>query len=140
MRLLEPPATRQSSELLIAGLWCESRSEIEELWDQFESQRESIPNQIDGYCYGVTLNAEKFEYIAGVAVTSDAKLPKNLATVRSPARTYAVYKHRGPTGRLRESIDAIWEEREPVPFAVRSFIRFLDPLPPGASVEIWIPA
>jgi AraC family transcriptional regulator len=127
--------------LVIAGVIgpFETRRDISDQWRFFDSLRHEIPGQIEGYCYGVVL--ESNEYLAGVAIDApESKVPKNFATIRLPAQTYEVFRHRGPLRTLAATIEEIRRQCSSTSPEIRSIVKVLDPLPPGASIEIWIPA
>ena len=75
-----------------------------------------VPGQVSRVSYGVCYDAShtgQFEYLSGVEVMDASGLPAELATVRLPAREYAVFKHRDNVSSIASTIDKIWKDWVP---------------------------
>src|SRR6516164_1686536 len=105
---LPPPRFEKLKPLLVAGL-CErynreSSKAIPAQWQRFQPYIGNIPAQIGGTAYGVCFNSDEdgnFDYIAGVEVADFSRLAAELARVRVPAQTYAVFSHSDHVSTIR---------------------------------------
>jgi AraC family transcriptional regulator len=150
---LPPPRFEKLKPLLVAGL-CErynreSSKAIPAQWQRFQPHIGNIPGQIGGTAYGVCLNCDEegnFDYIAGVEVTDFSRLPSELARVRVPAQTYAVFSHGDHISTIRRTIMTIWNKWLPESGLevadAPDFERYgkeFDPRTGAGGLEIWIP-
>ncbi len=84
------------------------------IWDAFEPYKDQIrPLSVEWRYYGVDFAMDKkgdFDYLAGMSVHSDAKVPDpNLVTRKIPAARYAVFKCAGQDmGKTYEYIFSQW--------------------------------
>lgn len=79
--------------------------------------RNSHPNQVIAVCgrTGETTNADDYQYIAGVDVSTAQNLPNGMVVRVVPARRYAVFAHRGPLDTLPDTFKYIYEVWLPQP-------------------------
>lgn len=118
------PIMIDKKEMIIIGMKCINTMKgigIPALWFRFMKHRDRIPNMADGTTYGIYLydflNIEKkditdeleFEYLAGVEVTAVTNIPKGMIEYRIPARTYAVFTHKGRLMELQKTYDYIYK-------------------------------
>ena len=150
---LPPPRFEKLKPLLVAGL-CErynreSSKAIPAQWQRFQPYIGNIPGQVGGTAYGVCFNSDEdgnFDYIAGVEVTDFSRLPAELARVRVPAQTYAVFSHSDHVSTIRRTIMTIWNKWLPESDLevadAPDFERYgkeFDPLTGMGGLEIWVP-
>jgi AraC family transcriptional regulator len=150
---LSPPRFESLKPLLVAGL-CErynreSSKAIPAQWQRFRPYIGNIPGQIGGTAYGVCFNQDEdcnFDYIAGVEVTDFSRLPRELARVRIPAQTYAVFSHADHVSTIRRTIMTIWNKWLPQSDLevadAPDFERYgadFDSMTGNGGLEIWIP-
>jgi predicted transcriptional regulator YdeE len=151
---LSAPTFRQGAELLIAGLnesyGKDTRAKIPQQWERLAPHLGKVRGQVGQDVYGVCHAAApdgRFEYLAGVAVSSPEGLPKGFTTVKVAARRYAVFTHAGHVSSLPATIDAIWTRWAPdcgLPLAQGApcFERYTPEFDPGTGLggaEVWIP-
>jgi AraC family transcriptional regulator len=150
---LPPPRFEKLKPLLVAGL-CErynreSSTAIPAQWQRFQPYIGNIPGQIGSTAYGVCFNTDEdcnFDYIAGVEVTDFSRLSAELARVRVPAQTYAVFSHSDHVSTIRRTIMTIWNKWLPESDLevadAPDFERYgkeFDPRTGMGGLEIWIP-
>ena len=108
-----------------------------------------IPGQKGDITYGVCANADDdgaFDYVAGVEVERFADLPAEFATIRIPARRYAVFTHKGHVSSIQTTFKHAWgvwlpssgEKASDAPMFERYDHRF-DPMTGTGDVEVWLP-
>jgi AraC family transcriptional regulator len=156
---LEGPRIEKRGCFLIAGLrrhHTDDRiSNIPAQWQQFVGYLGKIPGQIGHAAYGACLSptngAAGIDYLTGVEVSGRAGLPAEFSVVTVPAQDYAVFVHRGHVSRLRDSLDAIWQEQLPEsglqvsaasadsPVFFERYAERFDPRTATGDVDIWIP-
>jgi len=156
---LEGPRIEKRGSFLFAGLrrhYTDDRiSNIPVQWQQFVAYLSKIPGQIGHATYGACLSpanrAAGIDYLTGVEVSSAAGLPAEFSVVTVPAQDYAVFVHRGHVSQLRDSLNAIWQERLPEsglqvgaaspvsPVFFERYAERFDPRTATGDVEIWIP-
>ena len=142
-----------TKEMLLAGLsgnyTLETRGTIPAQWERFAPSIGKVPGQIGQVCYGVCWNVSPergFDYLSGVEVTDAKGLPSEFATVRLPAREYAVFTHRDHASAIDKTIDKIWNDWAPqaglklasAPCFERYGEEFNSKTGTG-GMEIWIP-
>lgn len=109
----------------------------------------AIPGQKGDVTYGVCANADDdgaFDYIAGVEVERFADMPAEFATVRIPARRYAVFTHTGHVSNISATFQHAWgvwlpssgEKAADAPMFERYDARF-DPMTGTGEMEVWLP-
>jgi predicted transcriptional regulator YdeE len=151
---LSAPTFRQGPALLIAGLnesyGKDSRAKIPRQWERFAPHLGRVPGQVGPDAYGVCHAAGpdgRFEYLAGVAVSSPDRLPTGFTTVRVDARRYAVFTHPGHVSSLPATLDTIWTKWAPdcglsVAHEAQCFERYTPEFDPGTGfggMEVWVP-
>jgi predicted transcriptional regulator YdeE len=143
----------QAKEMVLAGLnqsyTFETRGKIPMQWERFAPNIGKVPGQIGQASYGVCWNVSSghgFEYLSGVEVKDAAGLPAEFATVRLPARDYAVFTHRDHVSSIGDTIDRIWKDWVPQAglnvASAPCFERYSKEFNPRAGMggmEIWIP-
>ncbi|HSD38320.1 MAG TPA: AraC family transcriptional regulator [Rhodocyclaceae bacterium] len=115
---LEAPRFENSKPMLVAGLGqrydSETSAAIPAQWQRFVPYLEAgIPAQIGKVAYGVCCNfddADNFEYISGVEVSSFSGLPADWSRLRIPEQRYAVFTHRDHVSTIRRSLNTIWNK------------------------------
>jgi predicted transcriptional regulator YdeE len=142
-----------TNEMLLAGLsenyTLETRATIPAQWERFAPSIGQVPGQIGQVCYGVCWNRSPgrgFDYLSGVAVANIHGLPCEFATVRLPAREYAVFVHRQHVSAIDKTIDKIWNDWAPqaglklasAPCFERYSEQFNSQTGTG-GMEIWVP-
>ncbi|MBW8858504.1 MAG: AraC family transcriptional regulator, partial [Caulobacter sp.] len=122
-------------------------------WRRLVPHLGHIPHQVRGeladVTYGVIANSDdhgNFDYLAGVEVTDFSDLPEGFATLRIPARSYAVFRHGEHISTIRTTMRAIWAawlpasayEAADAPMFERYGPEF-DPRTGEGGLEIWLP-
>lgn len=111
------PVIRQVEAFRLCGLAedfdMQSRIEgIPRLWQRFVPYLGKIPGQLDDVTYGACVSTGKhgelFRYAAAVRVANDAPVPEGLTAHQVPAGRYAVFTHRGPAHRIKDTVEYIW--------------------------------
>lgn len=75
-----------------------------EQWQRFLSHMGKIPGQVGRTAYGVSfLLPNGVDYLAGVEVSGNSKVPEDFATVSIPAQKYLVFPHREHVSKLHET-------------------------------------
>ena len=104
---LSAPTFQQGPDLLVAGLNAsygkDTRAKIPQQWERLAPHLGKVPGQVGQDAYGVCHAAGpdcRFEYLAGVAVSSPDRLPEGFTTVKVDARRYAVFTHPGHVSTL----------------------------------------
>lgn len=152
------PDIRDSGAILIACMrqrfTHETRGGIPALWQRFAAHLGHIPGEKAGTSFGVVISEDEsdrdgFDYAAGVEVKSLDDLPEDLAGLRIPARSYAVFRHAGHVSTVGATCGAIfgsWLPRSgrqlakgPVQLIERYDLSKFDPRTGLGGLEIWIP-
>ncbi|MCE9605257.1 MAG: GyrI-like domain-containing protein [Planctomycetia bacterium] len=150
---LDPPRFEQGSEMRIAGLSAtydrETRKNIPQQWDRFETYKRSIPGQVGRSTFGVCsnfLDGCRFDYLCGVEVEPNSELPDGLTRIRIPKQRYAVFTHRGNVSGIAATFDYIWNQWFPSSGClsvetpcVECYSEDFDAASGRGSIEIWIP-
>jgi AraC family transcriptional regulator len=150
---LGAPRFERGKEIVVAGLnesyTFENRVKIPVQWERFAPKIGKVPGQMGQVSYGVCWNVSPgrgFEYLSGVEVKDAKSLPAEFATVRLPAREYAVFTHQDNVSAIGNTIDKIWNEWVPqAGLKVASapcFERYTEEFNPKTGMggmEIWIP-
>lgn len=150
---LDAPRFEHADTLLIAGIGARYKQggdpAIPSQWQRFGPHIGNVPEQVGSVAYGVVANfddEDAFDYIAGVQVSRFTDLPKDFATIRIPARRYAVFTHKGHVSSIPATMSAIWTNWLPAsghtfadaPFFERYDQRFNTATGAG-EVELWLP-
>ncbi len=148
-----PPELVPSGKILVVGLaeqmTFETTHRIPAQWQRFVPYMEAIPAKLPRMPVGVTNaldDAGAYEYICALEVSRFGDTPAGLKQLTIPARTYAVFQHRGHVSAINDTYLAIWNEVLPemgltaldAPAIERHNPAF-DPGTGEGGVEIWIP-
>ena len=147
-----PARTVRSDALLIVGRsqrYQGSNAGMAEQWQQFMPHIGHIAGQIGNVTYGVVRRVDDngaIEYITGVQVREFSDQPVELARLRIPAQTYAVFEHRDHVSAVNATWQAIWNhalsdagyQAADGPALERYDERF-DPRTGLGGLEIWVP-
>ena len=150
---LGTPRFEHGREMIVAGLnesyTFETRGKIPVQWESFVPHIGKVPGQMGNVAYGICWNnrpGHGFDYLSGVEVKHAAKLPAEFATVRLPAREYAVFTHRDHVSTIGNTIDKIWNSWVPQAglnvASAPCFERYTEEFNPQTGMggmEIWIP-
>jgi predicted transcriptional regulator YdeE len=151
---LPAPTFRQGPDLLVAGLnesyGKDTRAKIPQQWERLAPHLGKVPGQLGQDAYGVCRAAGsgcRFEYLAGVAVSSPERLPAGFTTVQVDACRYAVFSHPGHVSSLPATIDTIWARWAPdcglpVAHGAPCLERYTPEFDPGTGLggmEVWVP-
>jgi len=116
MEKFEPSRYENGRPTLLGGLrgyhaFSESERSIPEQWERFRSLG-PIPGQRGEATYGVVCghDANGFEYMCGVEVSSFDALPSDMGRVRITAQHYAVFLHHGHVSAIRTTWERILHE------------------------------
>jgi AraC family transcriptional regulator len=98
---IQPSRFEDSKPLRIAGLKQrlsnETMKDISALWQRFIPHFGKVPGQVGNIAYGLCSKLEmkpfSFDYLAGVEVSGNLKLPEGFSHVDIPALRYAVFPH-----------------------------------------------
>jgi predicted transcriptional regulator YdeE len=117
---LPTPTFQQGSDLLIAGLTAsygrDTRAKIPQQWERLAPYLGKVPGQVGDDAYGVCLASDpdcRFEYLAGVAVSSPDRLSEGFTTIKVDARRFAVFAHEGHVSSLPATVNTIWTKWSP---------------------------
>lgn len=150
---IAPPRFEERGALFIAGIVGRYKQggdpAIPSQWQRFGSHIGNVPHQVGDVAYGVVANFDDegaFDYIAGVEVSRFDDLSPDFATIRIPARRYAVFTHKGHVSSIPATMSVIWSDWLPTSghkFADAAFFerydtRF-DPRTGEGDVELWLP-
>lgn len=150
-KALLPPRFVDGRSMLIVGLGqrfdYDNMDGMPALWQRLRPHG-NVPNEVKGTTYGVVTSsdAEGFDYIAGVEVTSFGDLDPELTKLSIPARHYAVFSHKDHISAIRTTMRAIWSEWLPrsgreieeSPTLERYGPEF-DPRSGNGGLEVWLP-
>lgn len=111
LKIVERPA------FTVTGLRYEGKNqnkEIPALWDQFNQRSSEVPCRGDaayGVCFMLPGAPEGvFEYVAGFPVDPTDPIPQGMVSRTIPARTWAVFEHRGALNTLGETYQNIYQK------------------------------
>ncbi len=113
---LPPPRFVDGKPMLIVGFGArfdyDNMDGLPALWQRFGPYIGNVPNEVNGTAYGVVTSsdADGFDYIAGVEVTSFGDLDPALTKLSIPARHYAVFTHKDHISAIRTTMRAIWSD------------------------------
>lgn len=123
-------------------------------WQEFAKRLDKKPGRI-GVSYGagsnLTMTPFEFDYLCGVEVEPQAAVAEGFASMEVPAQRYAVFTHEGPVSRIRETIDAAWNQWMPtsghhpvrvgkdVPYMLERYGEKFDAQTMSGDIELWIP-
>jgi AraC family transcriptional regulator len=151
---LEDPRFETTPAKLMAGLQQTysygGNAGIPSQWQRFNEFGE-IPGQIGNVAYGICTQEEgqddSFQYMTAVEVRDTDGLPDGFESLRLPARTYAVFAHRGHISGIQATCHAIFTEWLPssdykhagLPDLMERYDDRFDPRTGMGLTEIWIP-
>jgi AraC family transcriptional regulator len=148
------PKFQQGPDLLVAGLnesyGKDTRARIPRQWERLVPHLGKVPGQAGPDTYGVCHAAGpdgRFEYLAGVAVSSPDRLPDGFTTLKIDPCRYAVFTHPGHVSSLPATIDTIWTRWAPgcglpIAHAAPCYERYkpdFDPSTGLGGMEVWVP-
>ncbi|HEX2855765.1 MAG TPA: GyrI-like domain-containing protein [Opitutaceae bacterium] len=89
---------------------------IPPLYGRFFARKPELPPALDHYNYGAArpvsetsrTREDELVYLAGQSVPPRTPAPTGTAIWRLPARTYAIFRHRGPVVRIDETLGYIY--------------------------------
>lgn len=150
---LHEPDIVEHDAILLAGLSKKyaagNNSAIPSQWQAFAPLIGSIAGQIGSTTYGVIYNMDdedNHEYMCAVEVKNFDGLPEDMARLRLPKQTYAVFMHDRHVSEIQATCRAIWSDwlpgsgREPAdsPFFER-YTGSFDPKTGDGGLEVWLP-
>jgi AraC family transcriptional regulator len=152
---LEPPRFETLPPMLFAGLQetyaYGGNAAIPSLWQKFNTYEGSIAGQTGKAAYGICTHiadeAEKFRYMAAVAVSDADDLPRGFTTLKIPGQRYAVFAHRGHVSGIPATMHQIFGTWLPasdlefadIPDMFERYDERFDPYTGMGLTEIWIP-
>ena len=150
---LSAPRVEKRGPIQVAGVArtyrCDGPNDIPAQWQKLAPFIGRVPGQEGNVAYGVGSgmvgNNESYQYLAGVAVSDTKALPEGFTSTVIPARTYAVFTHRGQAQDTPRSMGAILSEHLPrmglTPSGdmIESYDERFDPATGRGEIEIWIP-
>lgn len=115
------PKTEFLSQRIILGLRADFATQEEmdkngvaiimALWARFNERRGEIHTQMGPDSYGVIVssgNQGGMGYLAGIETSDPKAVPAEMTTIPVPEGNYAVFTHRGPLSKIRETMAAIY--------------------------------
>jgi AraC family transcriptional regulator len=150
---LAPPRFETIKALLLAGLVARYNQQtsggIPSQWERLQPYLGHVPKQVGETAYGACYNSDEegnFDYLAGVEVRDFSDVPEEFATLRVPARSYAVFRQNEHISSIRRTFSAIWSKWLPesghkpadAPVLERYGPEF-NPVNGTGGFEIWIP-
>jgi AraC family transcriptional regulator len=150
---LASPRFETAPVRLIAGLTqrlsSHDRGAIPALWQRFQPLIGRVPGQSGGVAYGVIYNSDdegNMDYLCGVEVSGFSALPAELARLRIPEQSYAIFPHAGHVSGIHGTWIAIMNEWLPksghraddAPFLER-YDESFDGRTGLGGMELWIP-
>lgn len=127
----------------------ETMDEVPALWARFMRHMGKVPGQLGLAAYGVCYNIDReggFDYMSGVEVADNARLPAPLAPLTIAEQTYALFTHRGHVSTLARTWGEIHGhglfDAGLRPIDAPAFERYDGRFDPGTgegTVEIWVP-
>jgi AraC family transcriptional regulator len=158
LRPLAEPRFVNGRPLLIAGLRnryeAGAMDNIAAQWQRFVPHIGKIPQQAGQAAYGVcwqTSDGEAIEYLSGVEVTGFSGLRSEFTVVSIPAHRYAIFPHGEHVSKLRETVDAIFNQWLPesgydapvdaaeTPGFLERYSQEFDPKTGTGGMELWVP-
>lgn len=82
---------------------------ISQLWERFMPQTETVTKRVGMEAFGISqCKGDRFDYVAGVKVESDAPIPEGMMDIDLADGHYAVFTHRGPISKIADTMKYIW--------------------------------
>ena len=153
MPKLASPRFETIKPLLLVGLVArysqQTSAGIPSQWERLHAYPADVPKRIGETAYGACYNTDEegsFDYLAGVEVRDFSDVPEGFATLRVPARRYAVFRQTEHISTIRRTFAAIWSKWLPdsghkpadAPVLERYGPEF-NPLNGTGGFELWIP-
>jgi AraC family transcriptional regulator len=118
-------------------------------WQRFMALYDQIPHKIERMPIGVNQPADddgRFDYMCGAEVRRFGTMPPGLQRLQVPARSYAVFEHRGHVSTIYDTYAQIWNVAMPsigravadAPVIERHNDDF-DPETGEGGLSLWIP-
>jgi len=149
---LEAPRIVRDGPRRLFGLAqrCQGNAGIPTLWDRFVPHLGAIAEQIGNVTYGVMYDSDEsgvnFTYACAVEVRAFPAQPKEFARIELPARSYAVWPHRGHASSVGATCAAIFShglaQAKLEPLHEPMFERYdeaFDPRTGNGGLEVWVP-
>ncbi len=148
------PKIETHGPITVAGIArtypCDAPNDIPAQWQEFGPHMASLAGGrcgAFGVCTGVIGERPTYEYLAGVAVEEGTKLPEGFSTVTIPARSYAVFTHRGSATRIPDTVGKAFREDLPrmgltpagEPGLIEVYDERFDARTGRGEVDLWIP-
>lgn len=153
MKTSNAPRVERKGPISVAGIArtypCEGPNDIPAQWQALGPHMTTLADAgCTGYgvCIGVTGNAESYQYLAGVGVTGAKALPEGFVSQIIPARSYAVFTHRGNAADIPAAVQAIFRDELPrmglkpdgEPGLVEVYDERFDARTGSGEIEFWI--
>jgi AraC family transcriptional regulator len=155
---IETPSLKQGKPLVVAGLRerynTSTVNDIPALWQRLGSYFGKLPAQVGREAYGLVMNmdeADSFDYLAGVEVSGGGGLPRELNVISLPAQRYAIFSHREHVSKLKDTMNAIWNQWAPswgrrverksadAPAMIEYYGPDFNPQIGIGNIEVWVP-
>jgi len=114
---LSEPRFETRAEFIVAGRgerFTFDRNEgIVGLWQAFAPSMGHVPDQINGWTYGLCCNPAgdgSFEYIAGTEVSRVDGLPSVFRYFRVPRQNYVVFRHHGHISTIHQTFFTVFNQ------------------------------
>lgn len=82
------------------------------LWERFNARRGEIRSIPGAASYGAIISTGAppggMVYLAAVETGDDDGAPAGMKALKIPAGNYAIFTHRGPLGKIRETMQAVY--------------------------------
>ncbi|MEQ8695268.1 MAG: GyrI-like domain-containing protein [Bauldia litoralis] len=128
----------------------ETLADIPAQWSRFSERLAEIGQRLGPATFGLFYPAKgsaAFDYVTGVMVSDAVPVPDGLVERRIPARTDAIFTHRGHVSGLRPLTHRIFHEWLPRsgrraaghPLFAEVYGDDFDPAAAAGVVEVWVP-
>lgn len=155
---IEPARFEHRDAMYLVGprarLTQNAAQDIQIVWEQLVPHLGTIPEQIGttdyGLCIGVDDSAQRFDYMAAIAMPVGTSVPTGWSQVSVPAQNYAVFPHTQHVSQVRHTIEKIfaWLATADCQLAeqgaekIHFFERYGESFNPETGmddIEIWLP-
>ena len=149
---LSPPRIEVLPDKRLAGLVQrydgDSPAGIPAQWQRFSQYVPHIEGTKGSLAYGVCHNVDDdgmFDYLCGVEVNPESRLPDGLVTLPLPQQRYAAFSHAGHISEIRSVFAAVWRdglasaglEATPGP-SLEVYNEQFDPVTGNGGYEVWV--
>lgn len=119
---LEPRYVERDMDLAIGlakSFRANSFSEIEKLWNTFQSRMHEIDDVKPGFALGICMASHPdvaqlpdtaFVYAAALPISKLGKIPQGMTLFDIPKGKYAVFTHKGSLDTLSHTVSYIWDK------------------------------